>query len=53
MVAEFAEPSIETMTEKKDLGGKLVGAVSTRGTMHWKVYVDGAANQRGSGVGIV
>ena len=33
--------------------GKSVGAISVGGTMHWKVYVDGAANQRGSGVGIV
>ena len=53
LVAEFAEPSTETITEKKDMDGKSVGALSAGGTMHWKVYVDGAANQRGSRVGIV
>ena len=52
-MAEFAEPSVETITEEKDMDGKSVGAISTGRTMHWKVYVDGAANQRGSGVGIV
>ena len=53
LVAEFAEPSIETITEKKDMDGKSVGTISAGGTLRWKVYVDGAANQRGSGVGIV
>ena len=53
LVAEFAEPSVETVTEKKDMDGKSVGTISAGGTLHWKVYVDGAANQRGSGVGIV
>ena len=53
LVAEFAEPSVETITEKKAMDEKSVGTISTGGTLHWKVYVDGAANQRGSGVGIV
>ena len=53
LVAEFAGPSVETITEKKDMDGKSVGTISAGGTVHWKVYVDGAANQRGSGVGIV
>ena len=35
------------------MDGKSVGTISTKGTLHWKVYMDGAANQRGSGVGIV
>ena len=53
LVAEFAELFVETITEKKDMDEKLVGTISVGGTLHWKVYVDGAANQRGSGVGIV
>jgi len=53
LVAEFAEPSLETMTEKKALDEKSVGVISAVETRPWKVYVDGAANQRGSGVGIV
>ena len=32
---------------------KLVGAISLQGPTYWKVYVDGAANQRGSRVGLV
>ena len=32
---------------------KSVGAISLQGPTCWKVYVDGAANQRGSGVGLV
>ena len=35
------------------MDGKPVGAVSMPGPPCWKVYVDGAANQRGSGVGLV
>ena len=53
LVAEFAKPSVETITEQKDRDGKSVGTISAGGTLHWKVYVDGVANQRGSGVGIV
>ena len=53
LVVEFAEPSVETITEKKDMDGKSVGTISAGETLRWKVYVDGAANQRGSGVGIV
>ena len=44
LVAEFAEPSIETITEEKDMDEKSIGAISTGRTMHWKVYVDGVAN---------
>ena len=32
---------------------KLVGMISLQGPLSWRVYVDGAANQRGSGVGLV
>ena len=53
LVAEFAEPSEETITEKKDMNGKSVGTISARETLRWKVYVDGATNQRGSGIGLV
>ena len=35
------------------MDGKPVGAVSMPGPPCWKVYVDGAANQRGSGVELV
>ena len=35
------------------MNGKSVGVISTPGPPCWKVYVDGAANQRKSGVGLV
>ena len=35
------------------MDGKLVGVVFMPGPPCWKVYIDGAVNQRGSGVGLV
>ena len=35
------------------MDGKSVGTISVQGSSRWKMYVDGAANQRGSGVGLV
>ena len=32
---------------------KLVGVVSLQGPLSWKVYVDRATNQKGSGIGLV
>ena len=32
---------------------KSVGAISQQGHTYWKAYVNGAANQRGSGVGLI
>ena len=53
MVAEFAEPFVEIVTEQRNVDEKLVGVISMLGPSCWKVYVDGAANQRGSEVGLV
>ena len=53
LVAEFAEPLIETLTEQHANEVKHVGVASARKPQCWKVYVDGAANQRGSGMGLV
>ena len=53
LVAEFAEPSVETITKKEDMDGKSVGTISVWEISHCKVYVDGAANQKGSGIGLV
>ena len=41
------------VAEEQNTNEKLVGTISTQGPSCWKVYVDGAANQRGSGVGLV
>ena len=53
LVAKFAEPSSEEVIEAQNMNGKLVGMISQQSPLSWKVYVDGVANQKGSGVGIV
>ena len=53
LVAEFAEPYVEMITEREDMDEKSVGTISAREISRWEVYVDGAANQRGFGVGLV
>ena len=53
LVAEFARTPIEEKVEKQNMDGKIVGAISLQEPLSWKVYIDGAANQRGSRVGLV
>ena len=53
LVAEFTEPALEEMSTTQNMDGKSVGTISLQEPPFWKVYVDGAANQRGSGVGLV
>ena len=52
LVAEFAESPLEVEAEKQGMDGKSVGIISLQDSLSWRVYVDGAANQRGSGVGL-
>ena len=52
-MAEFAKSPLEERIEKQDIDGKSVGSVSLREPLSWRVYVDGVANHRGSGVGLV
>ncbi|XP_065627352.1 uncharacterized protein LOC136066629 [Quercus suber] len=53
LVAEFTEPRLEEVKLTSDMDEKSVGMISQQGPSHWEAYVDGAANQRGSGVGLV
>ena len=53
LVAEFAKPSLKEEVEMQDMDEKSIGAIFLQGPTCWKVYVDGATNQRGSGVGLV
>ena len=54
LIAEFVELSIEALAEKKkNMDGKSVGTISAQGASRWRVYMDGTANQKGSGVGLV
>ena len=39
--------------KQDNMDEKSVGLISTQGGSAWKVYVDGAANQQGAGLGLV
>ena len=53
LVAEFTEPEVEELPLVGDMDEKLVGTISQGRLPTWEVYVDGASNQKGSGVGLV
>ena len=53
LVTEFAECLEEVEMGDEALDERLVGVASIQGLPPWELYVDGAANQRGSGVGLV
>ena len=53
LVVEFAETPLQEKVEEQNMDEKSVGAISLQEPLSWKVYVDGAANHRGSGVGLV
>ena len=53
LMAEFAECPEEMDMENRNMGERSVGVVSVQCPMPWELYVDRAANQRGSRVGLV
>ncbi|XP_030923081.1 uncharacterized protein LOC115949959 [Quercus lobata] len=55
LVAEFAKPAAEGKEVSVLLGAdeRVSSTVSPRGLTCWKAYIDGASNQRGSGLGLV
>ena len=53
LVAEFAEGPVENESEEHRMGEKSVGLIMAQEPLQWKVYVDRAANQKGSNVGLV
>ena len=53
LVVEFTEGLIENELKEHHVDEKSVGLVATQEPLHWKVYMDGAANQKGSGIGLV
>ena len=53
LVAEFTKPPVEKLKLAENMDGKLVGTISQHGPSPWEVYVDGASNQKGYGVGLV
>ena len=52
-MAEFTLPPIEELELVENIDKKLVGTISQYGLPIWEVYVDGALNQKGSGIGLV
>ena len=53
LVAEFAECPKEVEMGSEALVERLVSVASIQGPPPWELYVDGVANQRGSGVGLI
>ena len=53
LMAEFTKSPFKKEVETQHRDGKSVGSITLQEPLIWKVYVDGAANQRGSGVGLV
>ena len=53
LVAEFAESPIGEDREEQGMNGKSVGLISLQRPLSWKMYVNGMANQKESGVGLV
>ena len=53
LVVEFTEPQIEELQSAGNMDEKLVGTISQYCLPTWEVYVDGASNQKGSGIGLV
>ena len=52
-VAEFTKPQIEELQSAGNMDEKLVGTISQYRFPTWEVYVDGASNQKGLGIGLV
>ena len=52
LVAEFAKTSYKSEIQAHHMDDKSVGSIASQELSHWRVYI-GAANQRGSGVGLV
>ena len=53
LLAEFTEPQIEELPSVRNMDEKLVGTISHYRLPTWEVYVDGASNQKGAGIGLV
>ena len=53
LVAEFTECPKEMDVENRNIGERSVDVVFVQCPMPWELYVVGAANQQGSGVGLV
>ena len=50
---EFTETPVKNELKEHYMDEKSVGQIFVQEPLQWKAYVDGAANQKGSGVGLV
>ena len=53
LVTEFTESKIQELPSDGNMDEKLVGTISQYYPPTWEVHVDGASNQKGSGVGLI
>ena len=53
LVVEFTKCLEEMDVENRNMGERSVGVVSVQCPTPWELYVDGATNQRGLGMGLV
>ena len=52
LVVEFTDTPIRVGAKEQGFGGEQVLTVSPHGHSPWKLYVNGVANQKGSGAGV-
>lgn len=53
LITEFVEAPVENESNEHRMDEKSVGLIAVQEPLWWKVYVDRAANQKGSGMGLV
>ena len=53
LVVEFTEPPVEELESAENMDEKLVGTISQYCLLAWEVYVNGASNQKGLGIGLI
>ena len=53
LVAKLTEPPLEETSTTQNMDKKSICTISLQEPLFWKLYADGASNQRGSGVGLV
>ena len=53
LITEFAEGPVENESNEHRMDEKSVGLIAAQEPLQWKVYVDGATNQKGSSVELV
>ena len=53
LIVEFAKGPIENKSNEHCMDEKSVGIIAAQEPLQWNVYVDGARNQKRSGVGLV